>query len=401
MRVLIVGSGGVALTRPLDWVVKSGHEVWLLGDDDPYENHPPDNYRFFPTVLQKYREEITDIYAHEPRMAEENAEPLRKLVDEFQPDVIHVHAIGWHAQFCALANVRPLVVSAWGFLNHLIKSKEVLEVEKDYRDDHTDRVAQVFEKTDVLIVETPILVENSKPLLNQDRRVELMPLGTNTQHFCPGVTRDLQKWRWELFRAKEDTTVLLSPRGLAELYNHEQIYDAYALAYSRFTRPTIIVFSSMGRSFLAEEASSVYDKICKKAGELGILENIRWLPGFPYDLMPTLYNVSDVIVNYPKQDAFPSTVVEAIACERPVITCDLLAYQGTFITEFCTLVEPENTSALAEAMIKIVNQPSQERKEHLARARQVVVERCDETILQRQLLQIYEDLISRRKESDR
>ncbi|MBD2414255.1 hypothetical protein FACHB389_23160 [Nostoc calcicola FACHB-389] len=384
MRILMIGAGGVALTRPLDWVVKAGYEVWLLGDVDPYETEAPKNYRYFPTVWRKYLEEFTNTYPYEDRMAEEMVEPLRKLVDEFQPDIIHVHAIGWHAYCCALANLSPLVVSAWGFLNHLLQPER--EQSK-----HTDRVSQVFKNTGVLIVETPSLIEKSKALLNPNQRVELIPLGTNPQHFRSGVTKDLAKWRRELLKINEEATILLSPRGWSKIYNHEQIFAAYAQAYPQFSKPTVLVFIKLGRAG-GEEAVVIYESINKQAEELGLLDNLRWLPGLPYSLMPTGYNLADVIINYPASDAFPSTLIEAVACERPVITCDLLAYRGTFIEEFCTLVEPENPIALAEAMIKVVNQPPQEREVHLAQARQVIVEQYDEAILQKRLFQIYEDL---------
>ncbi|MFN6487962.1 MULTISPECIES: glycosyltransferase family 4 protein [unclassified Nostoc] len=389
MRILMIGAGGVALTRPLDWVVKAGYEVWLLGDVDPYETEPPKNYRYFPTVWQKYLEEFTNTYPYEDRMAEEMVEPLRKLVDEFQPDIIHVHAIGWHAYCCALANVKPLVVSAWGFLNHLLKPERELSK-------HIDIVSQVFKNTGVLIVETPNLIEKSKALLNPEQRVELIPLGTNPQHFRSGVTKDLPKWRREVLKITEAPTILLSPRGWSKLYNHEQIFIAYAQAYPQFTKPTVLVFSKLGRGG-GEEAVAIYESIRKKAEEFGLLENLRWLPALPYNFMPTGYNLADVVINYPTNDAFPSTLIEAVACERPVITCDLLAYRGTFIEEFCTLVESENPTALAEAMIKVVNQPPQEREVHLAQARQVIVEQYDEAILQKRLFQIYEDLASTTK----
>ncbi|MBD2387138.1 glycosyltransferase family 4 protein [Cylindrospermum sp. FACHB-282] len=389
MRVLMIGAGGVALTRPLDWVVKAGYEVWLLGDVDPYETEAPKNYRYFPTVWRKYLEEFTNTYPYEDQMAEEMAEPLRKLADEFQPDIIHVHAIGWHAQCCVLANLSPLVVSAWGFLNHLLQPERELSK-------HNDRVSQVFNNTGVLIVETPSLIEKSKALLNPEQRVELIPLGTNPKHFRSGVTKDLPKWRREILKIDEEATILLSPRGWSKVYNHEQIFTAYAQAYPQFIKPTVLVFSKLGRAG-GEEAVAIYESIRNKAEELGLLENLRWMPGLPYNFMPTGYNLADVIINYPVTDAFPSTLIEAVACERPVITCDLSAYRGTFIEEFCTLVEPENPDALAEAMIKVVNQPPQEREAHLAQARQVIVKEYDEAILQKRMFQIYEDLASTTK----
>jgi glycosyltransferase involved in cell wall biosynthesis len=385
MRVLMIGSGGVALTRPLDWVVKAGYEVCLLGDVDPYETETPKNYRYFPTVWRKYIEEFSNAYPYEEQMAEEMAEPLRQLAEELQPDIIHVHAIGWHAKCCALANLSPLVVSAWGFLNHL------LQPEKGYSK-HNDRVNQVFQNTGVLIVETPSLIEKSKALLNPDQRVELIPLGTNPQRFRTGVTKDVPKWRREVLKiTDEEAIILLSPRGWSKVYNHEQIFAAYAQAFSQFTKPTVLVFSTLGRAG-GQEAVTIYESIRTKAEELGLLDNLRWMSALPHNLMPTGYNLADVIINYPATDAFPSTLIEAVACERPVITCDLSAYRGTFVEEFCTLVEPENPAALAQAMIKVVNQPSQERESHLAKARQVIVEQYDEAILQKRLFQIYENL---------
>ncbi|MBD2513300.1 glycosyltransferase family 4 protein, partial [Nostoc muscorum FACHB-395] len=359
------------------------------GDVDPYETETPKNYRYFPTVWRKYLEEFTNTYPYEDQMAEEMAEPLRKLADEFQPDIIHVHAIGWHAQCCVLANLSPLVVSAWGFLNHFLQPERELSK-------HNDRVSQVFKNTGVLIVETPSLIEKSKALLNPSQRVELIPLGTNPQHFRSGVTKDLPKWRREVLKITEAATILLSPRGWSKVYNHEQIFAAYAQAYPQFTKPTVLVFLKLGRAG-GEEAVAIYESIRNKAEELGLLENLRWMPALPYNFMPTGYNLADVIINYPASDAFPSTLIEAVACERPVITCDLSAYRGTFIEEFCTLVEPENPDALAEAMIKVVNQPLQEREAHLAQARQVIVEQYDEAILQKRLFQIYEDLASATK----
>lgn len=389
MRILMIGSGGIALTRPLDWAVKAGYEVWLLGDVDPYETEAPQNYRYFPTIWRKYQEEFTNTYPYEDQMAEEMVEPLRQLVDRFQPDIMHVHAIGWHAYCCTLANLKPLVVSAWGFLNHLLQPEK--ESSK-----HKDRVSQVFKHTGVLIVETPNLIEKSKALLNPEQRVELIPLGTNPKHFRSGVTKDLPKWRREILKIDEEATILLSPRGWSKLYNHEQIFTAYTQAFPQFTKPTVLVFSKLGRAG-GEEAVTIYESISKQAQQLGLLENLRWMPALPYSFMPTGYNLADVIINYPTNDAFPSTLIEAVACERPVITCDLPAYRGTFIEEFCTLVESENPEALAKAMIKVVNQPPQERESHLAKARQAIVEQYDEANLQNRLFRIYEDLASTTK----
>jgi glycosyltransferase involved in cell wall biosynthesis len=113
-------------------------------------------------------------------------------------------------------------------------------------------------------------------------------------------------------------------------------------------------------------------------------------------MMPGIYASSDVIVNYPSNDAFPSTLVEAVACGRPVLTVDLPGYRGTFIEKYCTLVAPKQPVALAEAMVKMVNRSPSEHTAHLAEARQVIIEQYDERLAQERLFQLYQDLATQR-----
>ena len=76
--------------------------------------------------------------------------------------------------------------------------------------------------------------------------------------------------------------------------------------------------------------------------------------------------------NYPVDDAFPSTLIEATACERIGISSRQPSYQGTFIEEFYTLVENKNPQALAEAMIKVVNTPLSTHRAKGKEARRVI-----------------------------
>ena len=95
-------------------------------------------------------------------------------------------------------------------------------------------------------------------------------------------------------------------------------------------------------------------------------------------MMPTIYQLADVVVNYPIWDAFPSTLMEAVACEREVISSNLLAYKGTFVEEFCTLVEPNNLTALAKAMVNAVNTNTKDLAPRLAQGRRVIIEQYEE-----------------------
>lgn len=265
-------------------------------------------------------------------------------------------------------------------------------IETEVQPHNIDKLRRtILKAADVLIVETPNLVDKCKAWMNQFQKVELMPLGTKTQSFCPQPAKYVAQWRRALSIPPE-AKVLFSPRGWGELYGHHQILEAYAMAYPRFQQPTVLVFLKLVRSYSIEKAREYYKVFWNLANELGMQQNIRWLPYLTPEMMPTAYSLADVVINYPKSDAFPSTLVEAIACSTAVITAKLPAYRNTFIEEFCTLVEPQQPKALAEAMVEVVNRPSLEQEHHLAKGRQFVVEHYDEAIFQKKLLTIYAEL---------
>jgi glycosyltransferase involved in cell wall biosynthesis len=62
------------------------------------------------------------------------------------------------------------------------------------------------------------------------------------------------------------------------------------------------------------------DYLKRMARKNGLEEKIAFLPNLPQDLLPAYYCLSSVFVLPSYYEAFPKVVIEAMACERPVIT---------------------------------------------------------------------------------
>ena len=219
----------------------------------------------------------------------------------------------------------------------------------------------------------------------------MIPLGTNTTAFRPNNLAQRTSWRRALDIAA-DTTVLLSPRGWSKVYNQAQILQAFALACRHFARPTLLVFVQMARS-ASDTAFNYIDQTRAQARELGLSAATRWLPELSYELMPSLYALADLVVNYLLSDAFPSTLVEASACGLPLISANLPAYQDTFIARYGVLVEPHNPSALGSAMRTVVNNPAVDQQERLLQARQEIVAEFDEVKFQCAMFALYRNVL--------
>ena len=102
------------------------------------------------------------------------------LCRDFRPDIIHVHGINMLTEACLDLRVKPLVVSAWGMLNHLLEQPN--PADKPSKQELAQRVLQTV---DGLIVETPALLVHCREHLRQDQKLALIPMGVDTAHFHP------------------------------------------------------------------------------------------------------------------------------------------------------------------------------------------------------------------------
>jgi glycosyltransferase involved in cell wall biosynthesis len=299
-------------------------------------------------------------------------------MEQVQPNITHVHGLGNEYRLSLAAKVEPNILSAWGFFNHLVQGKAPLS-------------GSSFPQTQALILESPALVKAMHQHYPGVPRVELIPMGVNTQRFRAGQSGQSMAWRRSL-RIPPDAFVLLSPRGWGKIYNHLSILQAFSRARPWFQRQTYLVFTRMGRNSYSGEAERVYAEVMNEARSLGLSDMIRYMPALPFELMPGLYQLADALVNYPSQDAFPSTLIEAAACECPIISARLPSYAGTFVEDCATLVTPGQVDELAEALVRVVNQSPDERFATLKRARAVILDQYDEQRVQCQLYALYREL---------
>lgn len=386
MRILMLGPGFIiAAQRPLDWVCKLGHQVWWMGTYDPYIEKKVPNYTFvdFPAEHAKNKSDNDGAEKTDPIIYEQGIAQIRALIEQEQIEVIHAHFTGFGAYCCAQGGLRPLVVSIWGNFNDLLEDSTAVIARK---------MQKILDETEGLIVEAPALLGVAQRLRRPPPHPAIIPLGANTQRFRPATPAQRAQAR-RAFAIPPETVVILSPRGLGVLYNHDKILAAYIAARLYFTQPTILAFVQMSRGSYNTEVQEIHDAIQQEATKAGIQDEIRWLPDLRYELMPTIYGLADIVVSYPENDAFPSTLVEAAACECAILTARLRSYQETFIEEFCLQVEANHTPALTAGMIEIVNGFPEAWQTRTQMARQVIVEQYDEQLMQARLFTLYQTII--------
>lgn len=146
--------------------------------------------------------------------------------------------------------------------------------------------------------------------------------------------------------------VLLSPRQPQRHYHQERIVEAFAR--SRWASEGVLVLKRHGKGgeegYLAE--------VLAVAARLGVGERVRLAPRVAYDELAGLYVMADAAVSLPEADGVPSTFLELMALEVPIVASDLPAYEGVLDRDHTALlVPPTDVGALAAAFDRLLVEP--------------------------------------------
>jgi len=305
---------------------------------------------------------------------------LRQIRRNYQPDITHVHWVDCHAYYCMLAELKPLVLSVWGSdINNCFLPGADLK--------HNQILGITLSKADKILVDSEDM--NSKCSLlagHQLKSTELLHLGLNLSHFGinQNQSKSLIKQNYQL---PGDARILLSVRAFLPFYQHEKILLAFAEVLPLLTKKTVLVFKRYN-----EVNNKYYEHLLALAKQLGIDEKIYWIEKVPDKRLSDLFFISDAYINFPVQDTFPVTFLEAAVSEKPMITNILPSYEGTFVVNYFHLVNDESVSGLAKAIYDEF-EVAPTTQEKLRAAHQAVENSYSENNYKNRLIEIYRDLL--------
>lgn len=339
--------------RWIAWFAGRGHDVHLL---DPFDA-PTDGLPAGVTV-DRYR-------AHPGRIPVVSMlagrRELRALLRRLAPDVLHAHFVrrfGWQA---ALSGFHPLAVSPWG--SDILRAPS-RAVRTRWWNRFTLRSA------DLVTVSSEGMRAASLRAGARAERIQLIHHGVDTVAFAPGPPDIALTERLAI----GDAAVILSPRSIRPLYHQVTVVDAVAAVAARGRR-MVLVMSARG----ADPAELVL--VRRRAAEAGIGDDLRILDDVAHDALPALLRLADVVVSVPETDSFPVTLLEAMACGRPIVASDLPAVTPVLLdidpaTE-ALLAPVGDVAATAKAIERALAMDPDARREMGDRLRAHVVQTAD------------------------
>lgn len=254
---------------------------------------------------------------------------LRKVIREWKPEIVHAHYASSYGILGALSNFRPYVLSVWGsdvfdFPHTSVLHKLILKY-------NLFKADKVLSTSHVMAKETGLYTT---------KLVEVTPFGIDLDYFKPKLVKS--------FFTERDI-IIGTVKTLEEKYGIEYLIRAFAIL--RDKHPNLPL------KLLIVGGGSQEEYLKELAQELGIASATVFTGRIPYDKVVEYHNMLSVSVSVSVSDSesFGVAVIEASACEKPVVVARVGGLPEVVedgVTGF--IVEPRNPEQTAMAIENLV-----------------------------------------------
>lgn len=246
---------------------------------------------------------------------------MRRLVREFRPDIVHGHYLTVGGLYAAMSGGRRIVGSAWGsdiYYGPKRSFKERLILK------------YMLRKCDFVFAGTKDMADNvRKHGFKGD--MAIFRFGVDPTVFRRTGSRGVTGFN------------ILSIRPCSKIYNPLVVVNAFKLGLPQLGNATLWMFD-FGN--IIDEVHHAVD------ADPQLKERVKFISRKPFDQMVEVYNGADVAVSIPGSDSAAASVLEAMACEVPIIASDIPPMREWIeegSTGYLTIVDP---ARLADKMRK-------------------------------------------------
>jgi glycosyltransferase involved in cell wall biosynthesis len=259
---------------------------------------------------------------------------LKNEIADFRPDVVHAHYASSYGLLGALAGFRPFYLSVWG--SDIFEFPQISFFHKAALKFNLFSATKIFSTSEAMAVETRKYTS---------RKIEIIPFGVNLEKFTPTPTS------LEIFG--ENDIVIGIVKTLEPKYGVEVLVRAFEKVKSKTAdaRLKLLIVGQGAQEF----------ELKKLVENLGITSSTQFTGWVPVEKIPDYHKAIDISV-FPSicAESFGVAVVEACACEKPVIVTRRGGMPEVVAENETGLIVPaDNVSALADAIETLVKNPQE------------------------------------------
>ncbi len=252
---------------------------------------------------------------------------LRRVLAKIQPDLVHAGPLQRSAFLVALTGFQPLVSMSWGY-----------DLIQDAQRNALWRWATRYtlRRSAVMVGDCETIRQLAMAHGISTERVITFPWGVDLERFSPGPAP-----------GSADTFTLLSTRGWEPIYGVDVIAQAFVMLANQHPELRLLM---LGGGSQADLLRRIFERG-------GVQDQVRF-PGHVSQVeLPRYYRRCDIYLSASHSDGTSISLLEAMACGRPVIVSDIPGNR-----EWVTpgkngwLFADGNPAALAQAISQAIEQ---------------------------------------------
>lgn len=219
------------------------------------------------------------------------------------------------------------------------------------------------------------------------KKVEVLPIAVDINSFKP------DKKAKTTLRINDRDVILFVGRKVK--YKGPQVLIDALPAIIRSHPKTLAIF--LGPDFAFNRSTNIFSSfLLKKATDNNVLKNIRLEGYVPEGILKLYFNAADVVV-VPSiwQEPFGKVVIEAFACEKPVIASNVGALPELVENQINGLIVPPNDAeSLGKAVIHLFSDKKKSKKMGISN-REIVEKKYSFEIIARKCSEIYQEVLQK------
>ena len=216
---------------------------------------------------------------------------LKASIKIFKPNILHAHYATSYGLIGALSGFHPYVISAWGtdvmkFPQQNFINKAILKYN--------------LQKADAICATSTTIQNYLLPVTS--KKVNVIPFGVNIIEFCKKEVTNL---------FDKNTFVIGSIKPLEELYNIDVLIQSFSIIKLKYPTKNIKLL------IIGEGLQEINLK--KLVASLQLTNDVVFTGRVAFNQIPMYFNMLDILANISDYESFGVSVIEAMACEKPVI----------------------------------------------------------------------------------
>lgn len=254
----------------------------------------------------------------------------RQLAKAFKPHLVHAHYLTSYGLVGALAGRHPLLISVWG---------SDIFTNPDRSAFHRMLATFTLARADRITATSRVMAERTRSFT--DRPIDVVPFGIDLSRF---VAQPVER------PFAPGDLVIGTVKTLHEIYGIRYLIEAFAELRRRHPGVPLKLLVVGGGPQERE-----LEQLCD---DLGVRQHTRFTGAVPSTDTPSYHNMIDIFVALSNYESFGVAVLEAGACERPVVVSNAGGLPEIVVDRSTGFIVPQKDSlAAADAIEHLVFDP--------------------------------------------